>query len=66
MTSRLLSPLPMRSLMVALARGTLRDPRWPWHPAAVPGGQVRAPQQYRRAPEAGEIFSGAAFGMRWE
>ena len=35
--------------MVALARGMLYDPRWPWHAAAKLGAQVVAPNQYLRA-----------------
>lgn len=35
--------------MVALARGMLYDPRWPWHAAAVLGGKVKAPVQYLRS-----------------
>jgi 2,4-dienoyl-CoA reductase-like NADH-dependent reductase (Old Yellow Enzyme family) len=35
--------------MVALARGMLFDPRWPWHAAAKLGAQVEAPPQYWRA-----------------
>lgn len=35
--------------MVALARGILYDPHWPWHAAAQLGGQVRAPNQYLRS-----------------
>lgn len=35
--------------MVALARGMLYDPRWPWHAAAKLGGQVDAPKQYWRS-----------------
>lgn len=35
--------------MVALARGMLYDPRWPWHAAARLGGQVKAPPQYLRS-----------------
>jgi len=34
---------------VALARGILYDPRWPWHAAAHLGGHVRAPEQYLRS-----------------
>ena len=34
--------------MVALARGILYDPRWPWHAAAELGAQVAAPPQYWR------------------
>jgi 2,4-dienoyl-CoA reductase-like NADH-dependent reductase (Old Yellow Enzyme family) len=29
--------------LVALARGMLYDPRWPWHAAAYFGERVRAP-----------------------
>lgn len=35
--------------MVALARGMLYDPRWPWHAAAQLGAQVEAPKQYWRS-----------------
>jgi 2,4-dienoyl-CoA reductase-like NADH-dependent reductase (Old Yellow Enzyme family) len=35
--------------MVALARGMLYDPRWPWHAAAKLGAQVAAPNQYLRS-----------------
>lgn len=35
--------------MVALARGMLYDPRWPWHAAAALGAQVDAPKQYWRS-----------------
>ncbi|WP_034914017.1 NADH:flavin oxidoreductase/NADH oxidase [Erwinia sp. 9145] len=35
--------------MVALARGMLYDPRWPWHAAARLGEKVRAPEQYWRS-----------------
>jgi 2,4-dienoyl-CoA reductase-like NADH-dependent reductase (Old Yellow Enzyme family) len=35
--------------MVALARGMLYDPRWPWHAAAKLGAQVDVPKQYLRA-----------------
>ena len=34
---------------VALARGVLYDPRWPWHAAAQLGAQVEAPPQYWRS-----------------
>lgn len=33
---------------VALARGMLYDPRWPWHAAAKLGAKVHAPEQYWR------------------
>ncbi|MGC2458107.1 MAG: NADH:flavin oxidoreductase/NADH oxidase [Gallionellaceae bacterium] len=39
--------------MVALARGMLYDPRWPWHAAAKLGAQVVAPKQYLRAQPQG-------------
>jgi 2,4-dienoyl-CoA reductase-like NADH-dependent reductase (Old Yellow Enzyme family) len=39
--------------MVALARGMLYDPRWPWHAAAQLGGTIDAPPQYWRAPPHG-------------
>ena len=35
--------------MVALARGILYDPRWPWHAAAHLGGKVKGPVQYLRS-----------------
>lgn len=35
--------------LVALARGILYDPRWPWHAAAALGGRVQAPPQYLRS-----------------
>ena len=34
---------------IALARGILYDPRWPWHAAAHLGGKVEAPNQYLRS-----------------
>jgi 2,4-dienoyl-CoA reductase-like NADH-dependent reductase (Old Yellow Enzyme family) len=39
--------------MVALARGILYNPRWPWHAAAALGAQVTAPPQYWRSPPVG-------------
>ena len=36
--------------LVALARGVLYDPRWPWHAAAELEARVEAPPQYWRAP----------------
>ena len=36
--------------LVALARGMLYDPRWPWHAAAQLGANAEAPPQYWRAP----------------
>src|SRR3989338_1185323 len=38
--------------LVALARGMLYDPRWPWHAAAELGAQVSAPPQYWRSSSA--------------
>ncbi|KFN45522.1 oxidoreductase [Arenimonas malthae CC-JY-1] len=35
--------------LVALARGILYDPRWPWHAAAHLGASVTAPPQYLRS-----------------
>jgi 2,4-dienoyl-CoA reductase-like NADH-dependent reductase (Old Yellow Enzyme family) len=35
--------------MIALARGILYDPRWPWHAAAHLGAAVKAPNQYLRS-----------------
>lgn len=32
--------------LVALGRGILYNPRWPWHAAAELGATVRAPTQY--------------------
>jgi len=45
--------------LVALARGLLYDPHWPWHAAAELGAQVVAPPQYWRSQPRG---SGALFG----
>jgi 2,4-dienoyl-CoA reductase-like NADH-dependent reductase (Old Yellow Enzyme family) len=55
-----------RADMVALARGFLYDPRWPWHAAAALGGSVQAPRQYWRALPRGcaPIFGDIAFGQR--
>ncbi|WP_369162705.1 NADH:flavin oxidoreductase/NADH oxidase [Candidatus Thiodiazotropha sp. LNASS1] len=48
--------------LVALARGILYNPRWPWHAAATLGGQVIAPPQYWRSPPVGtdSLFTGAS------
>lgn len=32
--------------LIAIARGALYDPRWPWHAAAALGGTVKVAQQY--------------------
>jgi len=52
--------------LVALARGMLYDPRWPWHAAAELGGTVEAPPPYWRAPphEHKDLFGPTAFGAR--
>jgi 2,4-dienoyl-CoA reductase-like NADH-dependent reductase (Old Yellow Enzyme family) len=44
--------------LVALARGMLYDPRWPWHAAAALGAQVDVPPQYLRSQPHGlkELF----------
>jgi 2,4-dienoyl-CoA reductase-like NADH-dependent reductase (Old Yellow Enzyme family) len=34
---------------IALARGILYDPRWPWHAAAFFGEHISAPKQYLRS-----------------
>ena len=39
--------------MVALARGILYDPHWPWHAAAELGATVSATPQYWRCPQRG-------------
>jgi 2,4-dienoyl-CoA reductase-like NADH-dependent reductase (Old Yellow Enzyme family) len=51
---------------VALARGMLYDPRWPWHAAAKLGAQVNAPKQYWRSqPRAyKDLFANAHDGQR--
>ncbi len=47
-----------RADLVALARGMLYDPRWPWHAAARLGAKVEAPPQYwRGAPGGPGLFS---------
>ena len=52
--------------LVALARGMLFDPRWPWHAAAQLGASVSAPPQYWRAPPHGhkDLFAETSFGAR--
>lgn len=35
--------------LIALGRGILYDPRWPWHAAAHLGARVNAPPQYLRS-----------------
>jgi 2,4-dienoyl-CoA reductase-like NADH-dependent reductase (Old Yellow Enzyme family) len=52
--------------MVALARGILYDPRWPWHAAAQLGAQVDAPPQYWRSQprELKNLFRDSTLGKR--
>jgi 2,4-dienoyl-CoA reductase-like NADH-dependent reductase (Old Yellow Enzyme family) len=52
--------------LVALARGMLYDPRWPWHAAAELGATVEAPPQYWRAPprEHKDLFGDIVNGGR--
>jgi 2,4-dienoyl-CoA reductase-like NADH-dependent reductase (Old Yellow Enzyme family) len=52
--------------MVALARGILFDPRWPWHAAAKLGAQVEAPPQYWRSQPRGlsTLFGDITIGQR--
>ncbi len=52
--------------LVALGRGMLYDPRWPWHAAARLGAQVQAPRQYWRSQpaELKNLFAGARIGQR--
>ena len=51
---------------VALARGILFDPRWPWHAAAKLGAQVQAPPQYWRSQPRGlsALFGDVTLGQR--
>jgi 2,4-dienoyl-CoA reductase-like NADH-dependent reductase (Old Yellow Enzyme family) len=51
---------------VAIARGILYDPHWPWHAAAALGAQVQAPRQYWRSPPRGmsNLFGDVRIGMR--
>lgn len=52
--------------LVALARGILFDPRWPWHAAAELGGQVNVPRQYWRSQpsEHKHLFGNIKIGQR--
>ena len=51
---------------VALARGMLYDPRWPWHAAARLGAQVHVPKQFWRSQPQGlsTLFGGVRIGQR--
>ena len=46
--------------MVALARGMLYDPRWPWHAAAELGAQVQAPVRESQLPRPEQAGAPAA------
>jgi 2,4-dienoyl-CoA reductase-like NADH-dependent reductase (Old Yellow Enzyme family) len=52
--------------LVALARGMLFDPRWPWHAAVQMGATVEAPPQYWRSQPRGinGLFGDVRIGMR--
>lgn len=52
--------------MVALARGMLYNPRWPWHAAAKLGAEVKVPRQYWRSQPAGlkNLFGAIRIGSR--
>ena len=52
--------------MVAIARGMLFDPRWPWHAAAQLGAMVEIPVQYWRSEPAAlkGLFKDARIGGR--
>ncbi len=51
---------------IALARGMLYDPRWPWHAAAELGAEIKAPHQYWRSQprEYKKLFKNAKIGQR--
>jgi len=55
-----------RADAVALARGLLYNPRWPWHAAAALGASVDAPHQYWRSQprEHPHLFRNWNFGAR--
>ncbi|EXI78804.1 MAG: NADPH dehydrogenase [Candidatus Accumulibacter appositus] len=55
-----------RADLVALARGMLFDPRWPWHAAVTLGAEVSAPPQYWRSQPRGlsRLFGDASIGQR--
>jgi 2,4-dienoyl-CoA reductase-like NADH-dependent reductase (Old Yellow Enzyme family) len=52
--------------LVALARGLLWDPRWPWHAAAELGASVEVPPQYWRSQprEHKDVFGSIRTGQR--
>ncbi len=52
--------------LIALARGLLWNPRWPWHAAAALGASVSVPHQYWRSQprELKDVFGTIRFGAR--
>jgi 2,4-dienoyl-CoA reductase-like NADH-dependent reductase (Old Yellow Enzyme family) len=52
--------------LVALGRGMLWNPRWPWHAAAALGASVNVPRQYWRSQprEFKDVFGAISFGQR--
>ncbi|HOB93115.1 MAG TPA: NADH:flavin oxidoreductase/NADH oxidase [Aquabacterium sp.] len=55
-----------RADAIAIARGILYDPHWPWHAAAALGAKVVAPRQYWRSQPRGMagLFGDVTIGMR--
>lgn len=55
-----------RADMVAIARGILYNPHWPWQAAAALGAQVEAPRQYWRSQPRGlsGLFGEVTIGQR--
>jgi 2,4-dienoyl-CoA reductase-like NADH-dependent reductase (Old Yellow Enzyme family) len=55
-----------RADLVALARGMLFDPRWPWRAAVALGAQVEVPKQYWRSQPRGltTLFGDVKIGQR--
>lgn len=51
---------------IALARGMLYDPRWPWHAAAELGSEIKASHQYWRSQprEYKTLFKNSKIGQR--
>ncbi len=52
--------------MVALARGMLNNPRWPWQAATALDASLQAPRQYWRCQPRGhpDLFGKVVFGQR--
>lgn len=55
-----------RADMIAIARGILYNPHWPWQAAAALGAQVVAPRQYWRSQPRGlsGLFGDVTIGQR--